>query len=156
MLVAEYNRRKYRAIIQNSNVILVSKCAEDGFSEKRGLYQKEILLNDTGLQALYEIHFYVKYHDISEPKTEWLVDEGRPVGIADIERGEVIIDVQHDSKNESWKQIDKCAAAKLIKLNDCFGYIIEKNYKKPQQQLEHREIDRDSFHDAMMEIHSIR
>lgn len=133
-MIAKYNNNVYIANLRDKHIVLVTYQKEkstEGFKQKRKYYKKEMNIKDKGLTDLYDIHFYVQYNDIEEGSRKWLVDEGRAIGInGNIENNEVIIDVSHDSKHDSWVQYDKGAAAKKIKLDDCSGFIVEKNYIK--------------------------
>ena len=133
-MLAEYDGYVYIANIRDGKVVLLtynqSKSIE-GFEPKRDYFKKIVDVNDQCLGAMYNIHFYVKYKDSVEGLKAWLVDEGRAIGIkGNIENNEVVIDVAHDSKDNSWIQYDKGAAAKKINLEDCDEYIIEKEYVK--------------------------
>ena len=55
------------------------------------------------VSAIYDIHFYVKFRDTVEDTDIWMVDEDRAVGLkGNIENNEVIIDIAHDAKDDSW------------------------------------------------------
>ena len=44
-----------------------------------------------------------RYRDTVEDTDIWMVDEGRAVGMkGNVENNEVIIDVAHDAKDDSW------------------------------------------------------
>lgn len=133
-MIAKYNNNVYIANLRDKHIVLVTyqkEKATEGFKQKRNYYKKEMNIKDKSLTDLYDIHFYVQYNDIEEGSRKWLVDEGRAIGIyGNIENNEVIIDVSHDSKHDFWVQYDKGAAAKKIKLDDCSGFIVEKNYIK--------------------------
>lgn len=133
-MIAKYNNNVYIANLRDKHIVLVTyqkEKATEAFKQKRNYYKKEMNIKDKGLTDLYDIHFYVQYNDIEEGSRKWLVDEGRAIGInGNIENNEVIIDVSHDSKHDSWVQYDKGVAAKKIKLDDCSGFIVEKNYIK--------------------------
>lgn len=115
-MIAKYNNNVYIANLRDKHIVLVTyqkEKATEGFKQKRNYYKKEMNIKDKGLTDLYDIHFYVQYNDIEEGSRKWLVDEGCAIGInGNIENNEVIIDVSHDSKHDSWVQYDKGAAAK--------------------------------------------
>ena len=103
----------------------------EGFEPEKDYFKKNVDLDDSSLHAIYDIHFYVKYKNSVEDMKIWLVDESRAVGLKeDIENNEVVIDVAHDAKDDSWIQYEKGAAAKKISLDDCEEYIVEKKYLK--------------------------
>lgn len=133
-MIAEYEGYVYIANIRDEQVILLTydaSKAQEGFEFKRDYFKKTVDIKDSCLSAIYDIHFYVKYKDSVEDAVEWLVDEGRAVGIKEnIENDEVIIDVAHDAKDDSWIQYDKGAASKKIRLDKCEEYIVEKKYVK--------------------------
>lgn len=71
------------------------------------------------------------YIDSIEKENLWLVDEDRAVGLrCDIQKNEVIIDVPHDAKDDSWIEYDKGAACKKINLEACTKFIIERTFIK--------------------------
>jgi len=133
-MIAEYQGNIYFASDHDDYIALVthdpSKCI-GWYESEHDYFYKYIPLNDPELKNLYEIHFWVRYHDNVEKNELWLVDEGRYVGIVpNIEEGKVVIDVEHDSKDETWEQYDKYAASKIINLKDCEEFIIEKIFYK--------------------------
>ena len=74
-----------------------------------------------------------------------MVDEGRAVGMkGNVENNEVIIDVAHDAKDDSWIQYEKGAAAKKINLDDCEEYIVEKKYIKRNERIVDEIIEKSS------------
>lgn len=159
-MIAKYNHNAYIANLKDEHVVLVTyqkKKATEGFAQKRNYYKKKININDEGLTDLYDIHFYVQYNDIKEGYKRWLVDEGRAIGInGSIEKNEVIIDISHDSKHSSWIQYDKGAAAKKIKLDDCDGFIVEKEYIKQDGKIitktEEMQVEPDEFKHMMVQL----
>lgn len=159
-MIAKYNHNAYIANLKDEHVVLVTyqkKKATEGFAQKRNYYKKKININDEGLTDLYDIHFYVQYNDIKEGYKRWLVDEGRAIGInGSIEKNEVIIDISHDSKHSSWIQYNKGAAAKKIKLDDCDGFIVEKEYIKQDGKIitktEEMQVEPDEFKHMMVQL----
>lgn len=138
-MLAEYEGYVYIANIKEQQVTLLtydqSKSLE-GFEAKRDYFKKNVDLDDPSLSAIYDIHFYVKYKDSIEGIEIWLVDEGRAVGLKeDVEKNEVVIDVAHDAKDDSWIQYEKGSASKIINLADCTEYIIEKKYIKRNNRI---------------------
>ena len=133
-MLAEYEGYVYISNIKDEQVTLLtydqSKMIE-GFEPKRDYFKKVVDINDSCLSAIYDIHFYVKYRDTVEDTDIWMVDEGRAVGMkGNVENNEVIIDVAHDAKDDSWIQYEKGAAAKKRNLDECEEYIVEKKYIK--------------------------
>ena len=61
-----------------------------------------------------------------------------------VENNEVIIDVAHDAKDDSWIQYEKGAAAKKINLDDCEEYIVEKKYIKRNERIVDEIIEKSS------------
>ena len=161
-MIAKYNNNVYIANLRDKHIVLVTyqkEKATEGFKQKRNYYKKEMNIKDKGLTDLYDIHFYVQYNDIEEGSRKWLVDEGRAIGInGNIENNEVIIDVSHDSKHDSWVQYDKGAAAKKIKLDDCNDFIIKIKYIKQNgkiiTQTEEIRVEPDEFKDMMVQLRS--
>ena len=159
-MIAKYNNNVYIANLRDKHIVLVTyqkEKATEGFKQKRNYYKKEMNIKDKGLTDLYDIHFYVQYNDIEEGSRKWLVDEGRAIGInGNIENNEVIIDVSHDSKHDSWVQYDKGAAAKKIKLDDCDDFIIKIKYIKQNgkiiTQTEEIRVEPDEFKDMMVQL----
>lgn len=145
-MLGEYDGYIFMANIQGDQVTLItfdSKKALEGFEPKRDYFKKIVQLDDPVLAELYEIRYWVKYTDSVETKDLWLVDEGRSVGLsAFLENDEIIIDVTHDAKDDSWMQYDKGAAAKKISLCDCTDCFIEKIYKKRKDRIVNDEVDR--------------
>lgn len=133
-MIAEYKENVYLANVRDSEVTLLTYYRSksiDGFESKRDYFKKSVSIDEPNLFSLYDLHFYVRYHDSVEETELWSVDEGRAVGMkGNIEKNEVIIDVPHDSKDESWIQYDKGAASKMINLAACSEFIIEKKYIK--------------------------
>lgn len=147
-MLAEYEGYVYIANIKEEQVTLLtydqSKVLE-GFEPKRDYFKKVVNLYDPCLSAIYNIHFYVKYKDSVEDKDMWMVDEGRAVGLKEnVETNEVIIDVAHDAKDDSWFQYEKGAAAKKINLDDCAEYIVEKKYVKRNERIVDEVIEKSS------------
>lgn len=147
-MLAEYEGYVYIANIKDQQVTLLtydqSKSLE-GFEAKRDYFKKNVDLDDPRLSAIYDIHFYVKYKDSIEDIEIWLVDEGRAVGLKeDVEKNEVVIDVAHDAKDDSWLQYEKGAAAKKINLSDCEEYIVEKKYLKRNERIVNEIIEKSS------------
>lgn len=133
-MIAEYQGNIYFASEHKDHISLVthdpSKCI-GWFESEHDYFYKDISFDDPELKNLYKFHFYVKYHDCFEKNEIWIVDEGRAVGdVPNIEEEKVVIDVNHDSREASWKQYDKGAASKKINLRDCEEFIIEKKYIK--------------------------
>lgn len=159
-MIAKYNNNVYIANLRDKHIVLVTyqkEKATEGFKQKRNYYKKKMNIKDKGLTDLYDIHFYVQYNDIEEGSRKWLVDEGRAIGInGNIENNEVIIDVSHDSKHDSWVQYDKGAAAKKIKLDDCNDFIIKIKYIKQNgkiiTQTEEIRVEPDEFKDMMVQL----
>lgn len=159
-MIAKYNNNVYIANLRDKHIVLVTyqkEKATEGFKQKRNYYKKEMNIKDKGLTDLYDIHFYVQYNDIEEGSRKWLVDEGRAIDInGNIENNEVIIDVSHDSKHDSWVQYDKGAAAKKIKLDDCNDFIIKIKYIKQNgkiiTQTEEIRVEPDEFKDMMVQL----
>lgn len=162
-MIAKYNNNVYIANLRDKHIVLVTyqkEKATEGFKQKRNYYKKEMNIKDKGLTDLYDIHFYVQYNDIEEGSRKWLVDEGRAIGInGNIENNEVIIDVSHDSKHDSWVQYDKGAAAKKIKLDDCNDFIIKIKYIKQNgkiiTQTEEIRVEPDEFKDMMVQLRRV-
>lgn len=157
-MIAKYNNNVYIANLRDKHIVLVTyqkEKATEGFKQKRNYYKKEMNIKDKGLTDLYDIH--LQYNDIEEGSRKWLVDEGRAIGInGNIENNEVIIDVSHDSKHDSWVQYDKGAAAKKIKLDDCNDFIIKIKYIKQNgkiiTQTEEIRVEPDEFKDMMVQL----
>ena len=138
-MIAEYMENVYLASVRDKEVTLLTydqgKSIE-GFEPKRDYFKKTIRIDDSNLVSIYDLHFYVKYKDCVEEAELWLVDEGRAVGFkGHIENGEVIIDVPHDARDETWIQYDKGAASKKINLHDCTEYLVEKIFVKQNGRL---------------------
>jgi hypothetical protein len=147
-MLAVYDGYVYMANVQNDQVTLMTydhKKSKEGFETKRDYFKRTVKLNDPFLEAVYELHYWVRYNDNVEDNDIWLIDEGRSVGLkTDIENGEVIIDVAHDAKDESWIQYEKGAAAKKINLSKCTEYFVEKNYIKRNDRIVHGAVERTS------------
>lgn len=147
-MLAEYEGYVYIANIRDEQVTLLTYDQSkilDGFEPKRDYFKKIVDINDSCLSAIYDLHFYVKYKDSIEETDIWLVDEGRAVGIKEnIEKNEVVIDVAHDAKDDSWIQYDKGAASKKINLADCEEFIVEKKYIKRNDRIVNEIIEKSS------------
>ena len=138
-MLAEYEGYVYIANIRDGQVTLLTydqRKSLEGFEAERDYFKKTLDINDSRLSAIYDIHFYVKYNDSVEDADIWMVNEDRAVGLKEnIENNEVIIDVAHDAKDESWTQYEKGAAAKRINLDNCDEYIVVKKYVKRNERL---------------------
>lgn len=147
-MIAEYEGYIYIANMRNAEVTLLTYDESkklDGFEAKRDYFKKTVDINDSCLSALYDLHFYVKYKDSVEDANVWLVDEGRSVGLKEnVEDNELVIDVAHDAKDDSWTQYEKGAAAKRINLADCEEYIVEKKYIKRNDRIVNEIIEKSS------------
>ena len=164
-MIAEYKGNKYKATINSSDIVLITRKSEkclDGFVSKRDYFKKNVLIEDSELDSVYEILFLVEYKDEFENATEWIVNEGRAVGlIADVEKDELVIDVSHDSKDKSWIQYDKGAASKIISLSECYSFILEKRYVKKDghlisdcKKLDRERVNAKVFKSTMIECRS--
>lgn len=164
-MIAEYKNKFYYSHVNDEQIVtlvtndLLKKI--DGFESKRDYFWKCVPLDDPELTTMYEIHFWVKYHDNIEENELWLVDEGRAVGaVPNIEEEKVVIDVNHDSREASWKQYDKGAASKTISLSNCEEFIIEKIYIKKDgskyNNVEKTSVSLEDFRKAMFIYHQIR
>lgn len=147
-MLAEYKDYVYIANVKDEQVTLLtynqSKMLE-GFEPKRDYFKKVVDINDSCVSAIYDIHFYVKFRDTVEDTDIWMVDEDRAVGLkGNIENNEVIIDIAHDAKDDSWIQYEKGAAAKKINLYDCEEYIVEKKYIKRNEKIVDKIIEKSS------------
>ena len=139
MMIAEYMKDVYLVSVRGKEATLLTYDqgkSVDGFEPKRNYFKKTVNIDDPNLVSIYDLHFYVKYKDCIEAAELWLVDEVRAVGLKEsIENNEVIIDVSHNAKDESWIQYDKGAASKKININDCTEYLVEKTYIKQNGRL---------------------
>ncbi len=138
-MIAEYMEDVYSVSVQGKEAVLLTYNqgkSINGFEPKRDYFKKTVNIGNPDLVSIYNLHFYVKYKDCIEEAEMWLVDEGRAVGLkGSIENNEVIIDVSHDAKDESWIQYDKGVASKKIDVNDCTEYLVEKRYIKQNGRL---------------------
>lgn len=134
-MIAEYKGLSYYFDEINDKIALVSNKMQkktEGFTSIDDYYWKEVSLYDEDLKSIFKIHFWVKYCDCIENDEIWLADRGRPIGIRvpDIHNGELIIEVSHNAKDESWYTYENGVAAKIINISDCLEYMIEKIYYK--------------------------
>lgn len=147
-MLAEYNGYVYIANIKDQQVTLLTydqNKSLKGFAPEKDYFKKTVNLHDSNLSTIYDIHFYVKYNDSVEDINIWLVDENRAVGVkGNVENNEVIIDVSHNAKDDSWIQYEKGAAAKKINLGDCEEYIVEKKYFKRNDRIVNEIIEKSS------------
>ncbi|MBO4291463.1 MAG: hypothetical protein J5898_06105 [Lachnospiraceae bacterium] len=129
---AEYKGLVYNAALRNDAATLMTFDTEKklkGFETKKEFFNKTVKIDDPLLDAVYELHYWVKYCDSIEKTELWMVDEGRSHGAAaDIEKDEIVITVNHDPLDDSWIQDEKGTAYKKIQLSDCTEYMIEKKY----------------------------
>lgn len=147
-MLAEYEGYVYIANIRDSQVTLLTydqRKSLEGFETERDYFKKTIDINDSRLSAKYDIYFCVKYNDSVEDADIWMVNEDRAVGLKEnIENNEIIIDVAHDAKDESWIQYEKGAAVKRINLDNCDEYIVVKKYVKRNERLGNNLIEKSS------------
>ncbi len=157
-MIGEYNGYDYFAIVSGEQISLITYNVNkktEGFENKRDYYKKSISIDDPDLERIYDIHFFVRYNDCAESKDYWCVDEGRAIGAnPDIELGRVVIDIDHDSKDSTWIQYDKGAAYKIIGLDECKEYFIEKRYIKKNgvrsKEIETMSVSKETFKKSMI------
>ena len=147
-MIAEYKENVYIANIRDNQVILVTfnnNKKIEGFEPKRDYFRKVVQIDDPMLISLYEIHYWILYRDSVETSELWRVDEGRAVGLVpNIENEEVVIDVEHDAKDDSWIQYEKGLSAKKIKLADCDGFFVEKKFFKRNGKIVNNVVEKSS------------
>ena len=133
-MIGKYDGRAYHAAVFGDEVSLSTRKQEkrlENFESKRDYFKTTVSLSDSNLSDVFEIHFWVLYRDDAEGKRLWLVDENRAVGEKpDVDANKVVIDVNHDGKNDSWIGYDKGAASKTIFLTDCEEYVVERRFLK--------------------------
>ena len=146
-MIAEYKENVYIASIQDNQVVLVTfnnNKKLEGFEPKRDYFRKVVQIDDPMLVSLYEIHYWVLYRDSVETLELWEVDAGGLGLNPDIENEEVIIDVAHDAKDDSWIQYEKGISVKKIKLADCDGFFVEKKFFKRNGKIVNNVVEKSS------------
>lgn len=146
-MIAEYKDNVYIASIQDNQVVLVTfnnNKKLEGFEPKRDYFRKVVQIDDPMLVSLYEIHYWVLYRDSVETLELWEVDAGGLGLNPDIENEEVIIDVAHDAKDDSWIQYEKGISVKKIKLADCDGFFVEKKFFKRNGKIVNNVVEKSS------------
>jgi hypothetical protein len=130
-MLAKYHGKLYNYVeIKEKKYLMTydSRKIDDSFCAQRNYYLKDITMSMNDIEEIYALHFWVTYKDTIEDKVDWLVDEGQPLfQVPDIKKQEVGLVVMHDSKGDSWIQHDKCAASKIVKLDECEKLCIEKH-----------------------------
>lgn len=159
-MFAIYNKNNYLCSKVGEEYHLVTHVEEkvdDSFQKRFDYFVKKIDPSDEGIEAVYNIHFFVHYHDEIEKDERWCVDLGAPLhDVPDIEKGEVGLYVDHQSKGHGWTTCDKCAASKIIELRDCDGFSIETTYLKRnfevllEEEVEIRKVSASEFQSAML------
>lgn len=145
-MLAEFEGYTYIANVNCDTVTLVTFDKNkklEGFEAKRDYYKNVVKLDDSRLESIYDIHYWVKYTDCIEKSEIWNIDEGRAVGfLSNIENNEVVINVDHNAKDSSWTQYDKYAASKKIKLTECAEYWVEKIFFKKNGRLVEKNVEK--------------
>ena len=131
-MLAKYKGQFYEAYFLKDKITLKSPIEIKEWEEYRGeWYKHSIDINDEDLTDLFDIYYMVEYHDAIEPKTTWCVNLERPVFITGNPTNyEVVIDIDHFAKDDSWQNYEKYAAAKIIKLQDCKKCFTQTVYQK--------------------------
>ena len=134
---------KYRDIIYDFvvdkdgyNIVTRSKDkANDTFLKTKYSYYKVILEDDTNIQDIYEVDFYVTYTDESETlkragnPSRWLVNEGRPLyKNPEIEKNELGLSLIQQSYSDDWIMDDRCSCSKIVDLFDCTDFTVVYTY----------------------------
>lgn len=139
MIIANYKGATYSANLVGNNVTLVThkkNKANKDFESKRDYFTKTTILDDPELTGLYIVHFYIHYADSVEGTKWWLINREAPLGLDwNVAENQVVIDVPHDAKDESWVQYNEGAAAKKVNLADCTGFLAKKTYVKHNGEL---------------------
>ena len=131
-MFADYNGKTY--IIRESDKGMVLETrekykADKDFEENGKVYQKVIQGDDYLLESIYDLHFSVSYRDNEESGWMWRIDEGEACHrIPDLSKDEVGIRIYHESIGKTWVGIGKNISSKIIKLEDCVGYYVERDY----------------------------
>ena len=118
------------------------------FYSRLSVFIKEIAIDDTDIQDIYDVDFFVIYSDESEtiknaakyvcegtgmPQSSqraikegiWCVNEGRPLYRSPVlEENEVGLWLNGQSCSEDWVMDDRCSCSKIIDLYDCSGWRI--------------------------------
>lgn len=125
---------------------------DDSFFALSDYYAKICEMGDKNIKNIYEIDFYVGYHDTSETVKDaekyayegsgmieeaqravkdgiWCVNEGIPLHRSPIlEDNELGLSLNHVSCSEDWIQYDRSFCSKIIDLYDCSEYIVRYTY----------------------------
>lgn len=128
---------------------------DDTFCEVSDYYVKELKPNDADVQNIYDVCFYVIYHDTSETvrkraselkeyvekgdchisdgefdeiyRHRWCVNENHAYHYADIENNEVSI-VTIGASSEDWVNVDCGLCSKTVSVFDCEKLLVEYTY----------------------------
>ena len=132
----KYNEKLYR-YLEDDNELLTYKedKIDSNFEEDDGIWFKEITPNDSNIQDIYDINFYVDYIDEKQTMklmrgvTRWCVNDNRPMHRApEIEKDELGIQGPGMNSTDGWVVYDQGASSKIIHLSDCTGFIVEYKY----------------------------
>lgn len=130
-MIAKYRGIKFYATITDDEVNVITHIPDkklNNFESQRDYFIKITNLEDPELELLYDIHFYIEYHDTSSKETIWCLDEGLYVSpITNIENDYLVIGSNYfDKIDENWQVYDKGLYSKIIKPENCKKFFIEK------------------------------
>lgn len=148
-MYAIYDNTLYHMVKKAGRYNLVTRNPEktdSSFSPRLEVFVKEIAADDPKLLEMYDVEFYVVYHDDSETMKQalkhlnslrekgiapekgfienvidhvWCVTENRAYQDERIENDEVTLITDGSSHSEDWKQVDKFLCSKQVSIYDC-------------------------------------
>lgn len=148
-MYAIYDNTLYHMVKKAGRYNLVTRNPEktdSSFYPHLEVFVKEIAADDPKLQDMYDVEFYVVYHDDSGTMKQalehlnslrkkgiapekgfienvidhvWCVTENHAYQDARIENDEVTLIMDGSSHSEDWKQIDKFLCSKQVSIYDC-------------------------------------
>lgn len=99
---------------------------DNTFSEFSDYYAKELKPDDADVRNIYDVDFYVVYHDTSrttdmnvKKQCTWCVNEDHAGHYASIENDEVSIVLDGESYSEDWVRADRGLCSKTVSIYDC-------------------------------------
>ena len=149
-MIAKYKGRYYKANLKKEEVTIFSSINADGFEHKHDYWYKKIDIIDDDLTDIFEKHYFVEYLDSIEEKTIWNVNieksvflTGNPVNY------EVVINVDHYAKDNTWQNYDKYASGKVICLKNCKRCFVETVWYKQDGKIHNitksKDVDVETF-----------
>ncbi len=153
---------------------------DDSFYLVSDYYAKDYDPQDKEIQDIYEVDFYVVYHDTSETVKEamkyayegsgmlacdrravkegiWCVNEGIPRHCdPKIENDEVGINLFQWSYSEDWVEFDRSQISKIVNIHECsrlmvrYAYTVKNGCRLAEKEIVEVDLEPEAFKEEML------